>query len=792
MAKFNLQKEIEAVEERVINQNYLLGKGLMQPNRATNSGSRAIMQCTQSEQIIGLVEPEPPLVCTGYENRYGENSSNYELAEANYTVLDRISKYDFDNGKYKKYVLILLDSEHDTLDYIERTKYEYVSESYGYHMNTDFVDNLNVGDFIPEGSVMKKTNSFDKYNNHQSGRNLRTMYIANGLTTEDPTVISQSAANKFISPLFDEINVMINDNDILLNLYGGDEVNEYKAFPNIGEEVKDGMLCAIRRKNKKEALFTQSWNRLKETMISDEKYPIDGGTVIDIDVQCNNVEDLRNSIYNQQLLIYYDATKEYCRKIIDTVKPLRDKGLKCTNKLQELYDYCMKVVNEKQYLNEKIFNNITMKVTIVRMLPLNEGDKITDRYGGKGVISRILPDDQMPQIEVSPGVFEPVDILYNKCTCVNRLNPGQLFETSITAYGDALVSFIATYYKDDIQSAAELIYQYLNILVPNEAKYFWETYINLAEDDKYIFIRSYICDGSIYVVSKPMTESISLDTLRQLKEAFPYLTIQRPVVIKMKDSAGNIRPVRTHNSNITIGKKYIYRLKQIAEEKFSAVSLAATNIRGENVKSNASKLHKALFSTTPVRFGEMEFGDFMHMLDAILVDSQLMRSSSSPIGRMQHKDLLTGDPFVADIKLNSEAKSRPVEIVNAYLRTIGLQLVISKKEKNKLIVKRNIVTRLAPICNTDILQRLPYDISPIQAQAIVYHFNKAIGKPFDIAIRESIEDQMKRDYEAARIANLGMEQDIKDVDSLIKAIDNKEVVNPRKNIAWRDIAERFE
>jgi hypothetical protein len=45
-------------------------------------------------------------------------------------------------------------------------------------------------------------------------------------------------------------------------------------------------------------------------------------------------------------------------------------------------------------------------------------------------------------------------------------------------------------------------------------------------------------------------------------------------------------------------------VKQIAEEKFSATSLSATNIRNENTKSRVKKDFKELFPNTPVRFGK--------------------------------------------------------------------------------------------------------------------------------------------------------------------------------------------
>ena len=320
LSNYNLEKDIKEVEATLDNQDQTLAKGLLQPFRATNSGSRAVMQATQSEQILSLVTMEPPIVATGFENRFMENSSNFLTAKSNFIVIDKIYKYPFDKTDMKKYLVILLDPDNNYLDCIERVGFEYITESYGYRIGTSYLDEPIPGDIIPAGSILKSGASTNKYGNWQGGVNLKTIYCAYGPTTEDPVVISETVAKKkLVSPLFDEVTIMINDNDILLNLYGdGDNIDSYKTFPDIGEEVKNGILCAIRRERKDdEALYAQSKERLKELMISDNTY-IASGEVIDINVYCNNVEKL-NDMYNTQLAKYYEENMEFNRKIVSSI-----------------------------------------------------------------------------------------------------------------------------------------------------------------------------------------------------------------------------------------------------------------------------------------------------------------------------------------------------------------------------------------------------------------------------------------------------------------------------------------
>jgi len=129
--------------------------------------------------------------------------------------------------------------------------------------------------------------------------------------------------------------------------------------------------------------------------------------------------------------------------------------------------------------------------------------------------------------------------------------------------------------------------------------------------------------------------------------------------------------------------QYCLRLKQFAEEKFSAASLSSTNIKNENAKSKASKNYREPNSNTPIKFGQMESGDFDHMGTEYVVLNLLLHSLS-PHGRRLVEQVATGDPYDVDVKLDSKAKNRSVEILNTRLKTMGYRLVFSKTKKNRV------------------------------------------------------------------------------------------------------------
>ena len=134
-------------------------------------------------------------------------------------------------------------------------------------------------------------------------------------------------------------------------------------------------------------------------------------------------------------------------------------------------------------------------------------------------------------------------------------------------------------------------------------------------------------------------------------------------------------------------KIYHYRLKQYAEEKFSVTSLSATNLKNLNTRSKANKMYEAKCTKTPIMFGFMESGDMLH-LGVQYVVMNLMLYSSSPQGRRLVEELLVGNPYDIDIKLDQYSKNRNAEIINALLETMGLQIQfdrIPKKQKQMVL-----------------------------------------------------------------------------------------------------------
>ena len=89
----NFNEAIEREVSRISQKEQILGITLNQPFVGSNSGSRKIMYNIQAKQALPLLKPETPYIQTGFENRFGEESSSVIRAKTDYTVVGKVVKY---------------------------------------------------------------------------------------------------------------------------------------------------------------------------------------------------------------------------------------------------------------------------------------------------------------------------------------------------------------------------------------------------------------------------------------------------------------------------------------------------------------------------------------------------------------------------------------------------------------------------------------------------------------------------------------------------------------------------
>lgn len=701
----NFNEQLDKEKPRIKSMEQILGKELNMPFANTVSGARKVLYSVQSEQVMPLFDPEPPIISTGYENKYGKFSSSIIQLDDDYTVEARINMYeDYPDHHY----FLFLRSKDNKLKMIERVFYKYNTESYGYIYNNEILDKIKVGQQLKQGEVLRRSSAYDKYGNRSDGVNLLVTYLNTSDTMEDCITLSDVAARKLSSPLVKTVTIMKNDNDVMLNLFGNDIIHqafpnigenfndilcgantpdgvyvdrlvteeEYKSFPNLGEDVPSGILCALRREKIEEALFTLSMPNLKRMFISDTKYTVEG-TIADIKVYCNNPDSL-NSASDVQLLRYYNDRMRFNKEFVNVVDHLISTynitESDMDYQLQKMYVNTKKELNKGVFVeNNKAYSGCIIEFTLVERSIPKVGDKFTNRCGGKGVIT-IRPQYLMPKLD--DGRY--IDMIYNGSTCVNRLNKEQLNEMSLNFYSARIMEFIRTnvLFADE---AWNIILKYMDIVSPNQANDLYKTLSTLDENERQMFLDNIKGDDFIRLCNKPITETITNDDLAKILEEFPWIQ-QYKMSIPIVNSNGNIDYIES-SRRVTAGYIYIYRLKQYAEDKFSATSLSAINLSGKNTKTKQSKKHQSLYQCTPIKFGEMEAGEFSHMAIDKVMD-MFMIHSFSPKGRRLAQLILTApDPYNIDIQLDSDTSNRNVEHLNQYLKVMGYKLEFIKKYK---------------------------------------------------------------------------------------------------------------
>ena len=694
----NYQDQMAKVKESIQSPEQMLGKGLNQPMNCSNSGTRKILSAIQEEHGLNIIEPEIPIIQTGYEIRFGDYSSSILELDDDYTVIKKIQKFSDEKVKNHHYFLILLckgtvnPDKKGQIHIVERISYNHNTESYGFLMNNDVLDSLKEGSEIEHGEPIKRSMAYDKSGNRCDGVNLNVVYLAKSKTTEDGFQLSETGAYKLRSPLIHKVECIVNDNDILLNLYGNDQY--HKSFPDIGEDIQNGILVSIRREKIEDALYMQSKDRLKTIFMSDDSRSLNG-KVIDIDIMCNVPENL-NKETNVQLKKYYEERMRMNREIVDCINKLFQSGqaTSISYEARQLQCICEDELNGFRYTqqNGKIYNGTMIRFTVLYVSIPEVGDKISNRYGGKGVISEIVPDELMPLIDNG----ERAELIFNASTCINRLNDGQLKElTHIGSRILELISFGVFTYDE----AIDMILDYIEMCSPNQARELREI-LKMNESDpnfKRFYVDSILDEGFIALSMKPMSEALTLDDIDRLYQKFPWVK-QNTIYSPMKDSNGNYRYIKSIRP-ITCGKLFIYRLKQYAEEKFSVTSLSSTNIRNQNSRSKENKNYKAVHSNTPIRFGDMEHLDYSHF-GTELVKSIMMLYSSSPQARLLVQKVYTGDPYEVNIELDGKSRDRSAEILNVRFKTIGLRLEFIRIPKHNIApvliqpvtIHRNMIT----------------------------------------------------------------------------------------------------
>lgn len=623
------------------------------------SSTRSIMFTSHLKQFNNLNNPQFPKVFTNYENIFGKYSSGLVSAKRNYKVINKIDKFEDKPGYL--YATFLYDEENDFYDLIIKKHSEALTENFGYVYDNSNLDELKVGDSIQEGDILYKTSSYDKYNNYGYGRNARTAYLLDGGVIEDAYVISESFAKTMVSRKVDSVKVSINDNDFLLNLYGDSEDN-YKGFPDIGEEVNKRIICTKRRIQNSQILYDMKKSNMRNISPLNDKIFYTKGIVTDIEIYSNKeVEEIPETEYNTQIIYYLKNQTRYFQELFDQCQEIIDSGSKYSDDIGFTYRRTKEILdpNYKWKDNDTVFNNIIIEFRVDRDVRLFTGSKITGRYGDKGVISVIRPDDEMPYDDEG----RRLDVICNPLSCINRLNSFQWIELSLNHCANQLVDKMKLMKSNKERFAA--LMDFMSYFNERGQKDELEKYYNsLSAKEQTEFFES-IYEEGIYINNPPMWES--MPAVQKIEELYAKFGFERKQLYVNKWG----RKIPLVNKAI-VGEKYMIKLKQTSEKNFSARSTGYLSQKGLPEKSNKVRTNEQLYSTTPIKMGRDENNNLSIGVEPFILAKLHLFYRTSPLARKQVGKLFTKDVLdFNEFKIKKGYKNRNVEILNAELKSIG-------------------------------------------------------------------------------------------------------------------------
>ena len=377
----NIVERLDDRAQQITNRAMLAGPSLLTYPEKVDS-SRLIMFNSHQNQRVVLNTTELPKVFTNYENIVGENSSYNVRAKSNLKIIKIIHKFNAleESRDIQQAFIFVYDMDNDCYDMIIRNDVEDLTEKYGFQFDCTEINKYKEGDYVEKGATLFRPTSYDEFGNYGFGRNVKAMYLSCDETIEDAIWVSESLSKIMESSEIETVRVPINDNDILLNLFGDEE--HYKAFPNIGEKTKNKILCAKRRLNKAQILFDLKSSNMSRILNSDIR-TFSEGEVVDIDIYCNvPLEDIPRTDFNEQLIQYIEMTHEFYTQVKEVTRELLDSGIPCSQSIHswnkratELTDPDYKIKDE---FNSE-FGYIVMSFTIKRTVGLFRGQKVTGR-----------------------------------------------------------------------------------------------------------------------------------------------------------------------------------------------------------------------------------------------------------------------------------------------------------------------------------------------------------------------------------------------------------------------------
>ena len=293
--------------------------------------------------------------------------------------------------------------------------------------------------------------------------------------------------------------------------------------------------------------------------------------------------------------------------------------------------------------------NQSVRIYIAQKRKISVGDKMAGRHGNKGVVSRVLPVEDMPFLPNG----RPLDIVLNPLGVPSRMNIGQVLEIHLSLAAKALGFNIATPVFDganeiDIMDTLDMANDYVNTS--------WEEF-----EAKY-------------------KDSVNPEIMEYLHENLDHRELWKGVPIS-RDGKVRLRDGRTgeyFDSPVTIGHMHYLKLHHLVDDKIHARSTGPYSLVTQQPLGG-----KAQFGGQ--RFGEMEVWALEAYGASYTLQEILTFKSDDVVGRVKtYEAIIKGD------NIPEPGIPESFKVLLKELQSLALDVKVLREDDTEVELKENI------------------------------------------------------------------------------------------------------
>ncbi|MBQ3796821.1 MAG: DNA-directed RNA polymerase subunit beta [Butyrivibrio sp.] len=293
--------------------------------------------------------------------------------------------------------------------------------------------------------------------------------------------------------------------------------------------------------------------------------------------------------------------------------------------------------------------NQAVRIYIAQKRKISVGDKMAGRHGNKGVVSRVLPIEDMPYLPNG----RPLDIVLNPLGVPSRMNIGQVLEIHLSLAAKALGFNIATPIFDganeiDIQDTLELANDYVN----STWEEFQAKYKDLVDPD----IMDYLYEN------------------RDHRELWKGVPIRSDGKVQLRDG----RTGQKFDSPTTIGHMHYLKLHHLVDDKIHARSTGPYSLVTQQPLGG-----KAQFGGQ--RFGEMEVWALEAYGAAYTLQEILTVKSDDVVGRVKtYEAIIKGD------NIPEPGVPESFKVLLKELQSLGLDIKVLREDNTEVEIMESV------------------------------------------------------------------------------------------------------